>query len=495
MQQSVCLSQLLDGIVEMSVPELAIVAVTSDSRDVRPGALFIALAGFGGEHGLAFAQQAVQAGAVAVLWEPADNAPELPALDCAFVFAVPGLQQRLGLIAARFYGSPSQSLAIVGITGTDGKTSCAWLLLQAWSCLATSAAMVGTLGKGSLGALQRGAFTTPFPIELQASLADFKARNVSHVAMEVSSHALDQARVAETEFDVAVLTNLSRDHLDYHGTEAAYADAKRRLFTDYQPRAWVVNADDAFGRELIATAPESVELFSYGTQTATLQASNLRYDGGLTFDLHYQDQDYLVKTPLLGDFNLDNALAVAAVLLAQGVEIGAVISALAQIKAPPGRLELLQNESLQVVVDYAHTPGALASALTSLRSVTRGRLLCVFGCGGDRDRGKRALMAKAAEQYADGIWVTDDNPRTELPSQIFDDVRAGFNAAGLVNFVHDRAQAISAAVASLEDGDLLLVAGKGHEDYQLIGSQRRHFSDREQVAELLGLAAPEVLYE
>ena len=495
MQQSMPLAQLLEGVVDMPLPELAIMAVATDSREVRPGALFIALAGFGGDHGLVFAQQAVQAGAVAVLWEPAENAPDLPLLDCAFVFAVPGLQRQLGLIAARFYGNPSESLSIVGITGTDGKTSCSWLLVQAWQYLAASAAMVGTLGKGPLGALQRGAFTTPFPIELQASLAEFKAANISHVAMEVSSHALDQARVAETQFDVAVLTNLSRDHLDYHGSEAAYANAKRRLFTEYQPRAWVVNADDAFGRELIAAAPGEVELFSYGQQAATLQASNLHYDHGLAFELLYQGQSYVVKTTLLGDFNLDNALAVAAVLLAQGFEIKDVVSALAQIKAPPGRLELLQNDNAQVVVDYAHTPGALASALTSLRSVTRGRLLCVFGCGGDRDRGKRALMAKAAEQYADGIWVTDDNPRTELPSQIFDDIRAGFSAADLVNFVHDRAQAIAAAVASLEAGDLLLVAGKGHEDYQLIGSQRRHFSDREQVAELLAIAAPEALYE
>ena len=488
------LPQLLEGLLSVDVPDLAVMAVATDSRDVQPGALFIALAGFGGPHGLSFAEQAVEAGAIAVLWEPADNAPELPALSCAFVLAVPGLQHMVGVIAARFYGEPSTQMSVVGITGTDGKTSCAWLLLQAWQQLQQDACMVGTLGKGRLGQLERGAFTTPFPVELQSNFAGFAASECQNVAMEVSSHALDQGRVAATQFDVAVLTNLARDHLDYHGTVEAYAEAKQKLFDEYQPRAWVLNADDKFGQKLAAAAPAATEVITYGLGEAVLQARNVQRQPGLVFELCYQGQTYNVETTLLGDFNVYNLLAVAAVLVAQGASIEQAVSCLENIQSPPGRLELFDSGRARVVVDYAHTPAALSASLESLRNVTSGRVLCVFGCGGDRDAGKRPLMAAAAEKHAHLVWVTDDNPRSESANVIFEDIRAGFVEPERVCFVHDRASAIAAAAAELQADDILLVAGKGHEDYQLLGDERRYFSDREEVAALLGLPKPEALY-
>lgn len=487
------LSELLAGLTEHNVPVLSVSSVVSDSREACEGSVFVALAGYGAEHGLSYAEQAIKCGAAAVLWEPTQKVSVAPEFEGCVVLEVADLQHKLGTIAARFYDHASRDLAVVGITGTDGKTSCAWMLLRAWQLLKQQAAMIGTLGKGSVGALQRGAFTTPFPLELQSDLAGFKRDGVSHVAVEVSSHALHQARVAAVEFDVAVLTNLGRDHLDYHGNVQQYAAAKKRLFTEYNPRVAVLNIDDAFGAEL-ANDALAAEVFSYGQGPATVQATDVDVSGGLSFVLNYQGQSHAIKTQLLGRFNVHNALAVAATLLAQGFDVADVVSVLAQIKAPPGRLEVFSNEQQHVVVDYAHTADALSAALSSMREVTAGSLSCVFGCGGDRDTGKRALMAQAAEQNADAVWVTDDNPRTESPAAIFADIETGFTGSKDVIWNHSRQGAIADAVSQLAANDWLLVAGKGHEDYQLIGQERLHFSDRECVAELLGLEKPEALY-
>lgn len=487
------LSELLAGLSDHNVPDLMITQVVSDSREACQGSVFVALAGYGAEHGLHYAEQAIENGAIAVLWEPSNKQLTAPALSGILILEISALQQKLGIIAARFYGEPSRDLAVVGITGTDGKTSCAWMLQQAWQLLQQQAAMIGTLGKGAQGALQRGAFTTPFPLELQSNLASFKRDGVSHVAIEVSSHALDQARVAAVKFDVAVLTNLGRDHLDYHGDVQQYADAKRRLFTEYQPRVAVLNIDDAFGARLVEDQLDA-EVVSYGLSPATVQATDVQLSGGLSFVLNYQGQRYAVGTQLLGRFNVHNALAVAATLLTQGFDVADVVSVLGQIQAPPGRLEVFSNDQQHVVVDYAHTADALSAALSSMREVSTGSLSCVFGCGGDRDTGKRALMAQAAEQFATSVWVTDDNPRSESPAEIFADIKAGFSVAENVTWIHSRRDAIADAVSQLAANDWLLVAGKGHEDYQLVGQKRQHFSDRECVAELLGLEKPEALY-
>lgn len=485
---------LLNGLTDQAVPDLAVTGITSDSRNVAAGNLFVALAGYGATHAISYAEQAVAAGAIAVIWEPNAKVAEAPELSAAFVLAMPDLQAVLGVIASRFYGEPSQRLAITGITGTDGKTSCAWLLNQAWNQLGENSAMIGTLGKGRLGALERGSFTTPFPIELQSNLARFETQGVSNVAVEVSSHALDQNRVAATRFEVAVLTNLSRDHLDYHGSEENYAAAKQRLFTGCEPSVAVLNTDDAFGAEWAGELKASGrKVLTYGLENADVTACHPEQNGGLSFTLHYQNSGFEVHTSLLGDFNIYNLLAVATVLLAQGVELSQVAQALRAIKAPPGRLEMFEKQR-RVVVDYAHTPGALEAALLSLRKATDGLLVCVFGCGGDRDRGKRELMAQAAERLADVVWVTDDNPRNENPEQIFADIREGFAEPEKAQWVHDRGEAIDTAISSLAPEDILLVAGKGHEDYQLVGPQRLHFSDREFVAKKLGVAKPEALY-
>lgn len=488
------LSQLLDGLTDQAVPDLLLSGISTDSRSVVAGGAFVAMAGYGAEHGLAYASSAVAAGAVVVLWQPTETVTTAPELDDVFVLALPNLERQLGTIAARYYGEPSQQLAVTGITGTDGKTSCAWLLNQAWQQLALTSAMIGTLGKGRLGALQRGAFTTPFPIELQSDLAAFAEQGVTHVAMEVSSHALDQARVGATKFEVAVLTNLSRDHLDYHGSEENYAAAKKRLFTDYSPSVVVLNTDDATGAEWAEElAAAGRQVITYGLENADVTAAFPSQNGGLSFTLHYQHSGFEVNTSLLGDFNIYNLLAVAAVLLAQGFSLPDVAQALRAIKAPPGRLEMFEQQR-RVVVDYAHTPGALEAALISLRKSTDGLLVCLFGCGGNRDRGKRELMAQAAERLSDMVWVADDNPRDEDPEQIFADIREGFAEPEKVQWVHDRGEAIATAISALAPEDILLVAGKGHEDYQLVGPQRLHFSDREFVAQQLGLAKPEALY-
>lgn len=488
------LASLLQGLTDQPVPDLTITAIATDSREVLAGGLFVAMAGYGDVHALHYAQQAVASGAVAIVWESAPDIPQAPEIDDVFVLELPNLQQNLAVLAARFYEQPSQRLAVAGITGTDGKTSCAWLLNQAWQQLGLNSAMIGTLGKGPVGALRRGSFTTPFPVELQSELAGFVKDDVSHVAIEVSSHALDQRRVGETRFEVAVLTNLSRDHLDYHGTEEAYASAKRRLFSDYAPAMSVLNADDEFGAEWAAELrADGKQVLTYGLGDADVSARHVDQKNGLSFVLHYKNSGFEVSTSLLGGFNVYNLLAVASVLLAQDVALADVAHALRAVKAPPGRLELMENQR-RVVVDYAHTPGALEAALLSLRKATKGLLVCVFGCGGDRDRGKRELMAQAAERLADVVWVTDDNPRSEDASQIFADIREGFAEPEKVQWVHERAQAISSAIRSLTADDMLLVAGKGHEDYQLVGSERLHFSDREFVAQQLGLAQPEALY-
>jgi len=488
------LSLLLDGLTDQLVPDLELAGISTDSRTVVTGGAFIATAGYGPQHGLAYAAQAVAAGAVAILWQPTANTQVSPQFEGVFTLALPQLEQQLGTIAARYFGEPSQRLSVTGITGTDGKTSCAWLLNQAWQQLGLESAMIGTLGKGRLGALERGSFTTPFPIELQSDLATFEANGVSHVAMEVSSHALDQARVAATRYEVAVLTNLTRDHLDYHGSEENYAAAKKKLFTDYAPAIVVLNADDPIGAEWAEElAAQGKRVLTYGLGNGDVSAADINRHGGLNFALHYQNSGFAVNTNLLGDFNIYNLLAVAAVLLAQGVSLPEVAQALRSIKAPPGRLEMFQQRR-RVVVDYAHTPGALEAALIALRQSTDGLLVCLFGCGGDRDRGKRELMAQAAERLADLVWVADDNPRCEDPEQIFADIREGFAEPEKVQWVHDRGEAISAAISALAPEDILLVAGKGHEDYQLIGPQRLDFSDRDFVAAQLGLSKPEALY-
>ncbi len=488
------LRTLLDGYAS-DVPEVAVTGLALDSRQIQPGALFLAVRG-SAAHGLRHVEAALQRGAIAVAWEPADGLA-VPPLSVPMV-AVPELSRHAGEIAARWYRQPSAALYTVGITGTDGKTSTAHLIAQALDRLGAPCAYFGTLGYGRLGRLADASHTTPDPVRLQALLADSRDAGAEACAMEVSSHALDQARIAGVAFDVAVLTNVGRDHLDYHGTVEHYAAAKRRLFTLDGLKAAVLNRDDSHGArwaaELLAAGRTPVVVYGLDGEAPVrgqyLIGRALRlHAAGLSMVIDSSWGRAQLDCRLLGRFNADNLLAALAVLLVKGVALVDAVNAVAQSQTVPGRIEAFRAEhGPLVVVDYAHTPQALDAVLRAVRAHTAGKLACVFGCGGDRDRGKRPLMGAAAYLGADAVIVTDDNPRSESPMSIAEEILAGLPQGAAVRVIHDRAAAIRIAIAESGDADVVLVAGKGHEDYQLYGAERRAFSDRAYVAETLGLA-------
>ncbi|MFC6841396.1 UDP-N-acetylmuramoyl-L-alanyl-D-glutamate--2,6-diaminopimelate ligase [Xanthomonas theicola] len=467
--------------------EVAVSGLAMDSRQVRPGDAFVAIAGFGA-HGLGFAAQARANGAAAVLFEPPAPA-DLPAP--ADAIAVPGLRARLGAMADRFHGHPSQAMTMVGVTGTNGKTSTVQLLVQAWQCLGTRSGSIGTLGAGLYGDVVPTGFTTPLVLHTHALLAQLRDAGAQAVAMEVSSHALDQGRVDAVHFDVAVFTNLTRDHLDYHGDMAGYGAAKARLFATPGLKAAVLNADDAFGRALLATldpALRRIGVSSRGHAGAMLRAEALRLDvRGIGFELAIDGARHAVQSALLGRFNVDNLLAVAGALHALDVAPARIAATLSQLQPIRGRMHRLGGAHAQplVVVDYAHTPDALEQALDSLRGHAHGRLLCVFGCGGERDAGKRPQMAAIAQRLADAVIVTDDNPRGEDGDRIVADILVGFSDMHAVRVQRDRAQAIARAVGEAGSEDIVLIAGKGHEPYQEIAGIKHRFDDSEIAAQAL----------
>jgi len=501
------LKALLGGLVD--VPErLEVSDITQDSRSVTPGAAFLACRGRT-HHGLEFARDAVAAGARAILWEPAPGVTP-PPLDAAIVVcAVPNLSAQLGFIADRFFDAPSASLTLAGITGTNGKTTCAWLLAQALQLCGRRSAYVGTLGAGVPGALQRLLHTTPDALTLHRLLAQLRSTGIDSVALEVSSHALDQNRCAGVRFHTAVFTNLTRDHLDYHPDMSAYGAAKASLFDWPTLSARVINVDDAFGQELarerlrVPRAPQQ-RLFLTSRQSALWRGSGADYvcagaiqasAAGLAIEIESSRGAARLESSLIGDFNVDNLLTVLAVLLAWELPLASACGALARCPAPPGRMQAEGGHGLPLaLIDYAHTPDALAKALRAARAHCLGRLWCVFGCGGERDRGKRSEMGRIAASLADEIIVTDDNPRREDPDAIVTAIIEGIAAAGggaRSRVIHDRAAAIGSALARAGARDVVLVAGKGHEDYQIIGSERRAFSDAAVVRRVLAeRAAP-----
>ena len=485
MNRALPLSQLLP---DVALPrDVEITGLVLDSRAVRPGNAFVAIAGFGA-HGLGFVEQAKAAGASAILFEPPAPA-ELPAP--AEAIAVPGLRARMGTMADRFHGHPSQTMTMVGVTGTNGKTSTVQLLAQAWKLLGIESGSIGTLGVGLYGAVVPTGFTTPLVLQMHELLADLRDQGAQAVAMEVSSHALDQGRVDAVHYDVAVFTNLTRDHLDYHGDMASYGAAKARLFSRPGLKAAVVNLDDGFGRELHAGLGEGVArigVSSRGQPGARVRAEALRLDDhGIAFDLVVGAAARPVRSPLLGRFNVDNLLAVAGVLHALGREPAQIADVLSRLQPIRGRMNRLGGaERLPlVVIDYAHTPDALEQALDSLRGHLHGKLFCVFGCGGERDRGKRPQMAAIAERMADVVIVTDDNPRHEDGDVIVADIMAGFERPQGVTLQRDRAAAIAAAIGPAKPGDIVLIAGKGHEPYQEVAGVRHPFDDTEVAARVL----------
>ena len=478
---------LLEGWCE-DVPELVITGLALDSRRVGRGQAFVAVAG-AQAHGMAFARQAESRGAAIVLH---DGLAEVPMLGIP-ALAVPGLGGRLSSLGARFYHNPSERLVVAGVTGTNGKTSTAHYIAQAWQRSDGAAGLIGTVGYGRLGALNTANMTTPDPISLQGMLSDCIDQGVEKVAMEVSSHALDQGRCDDVAFDAAVFTNLSRDHLDYHGSMEAYAAAKRRLFIDCHPRFAIVNQDDALGKALIAEIRNGTEVLSYGTNgSSELRGSVLQMDSsGMRLRIAGPWGDGEVRSGLLGAFNLSNLLAAAGTLALLGMAWGRVLQQLEIMHAVPGRMHCLGGERNQpvVVVDYAHTPDALRQALAALRSHLHGRLVCVFGCGGDRDAGKRPLMGAVAEELADRVVLTSDNPRGEEPAAILRDIRRGMARPDQALVIEDRGAAIRRAIRESGEGDIVLVAGKGHEAWQESKGQKVPFSDEAAVRAALEDAA------
>lgn len=449
--------------------------ITADSRQVKPGALFMAYPGVHND-GRKYIAQAIQAGAAAVIWENRDFAWNAD-WQVANI-GIAGLKDKVGEIAADYYGQPSQKMRMIGVTGTNGKTSVSQWIAQALTAVGIKAAVIGTIGNGFVDAQSEASNTTPDAILLQSMLADYSARGAQAVAMEVSSHGLHQGRVNSVQFDVAILTNLSRDHLDYHGTMEDYAAAKELLFTWPELQVSVINADDAFGQRVAdKLRTQNKPLITYGLNHGDVRATDLQlHQHGLTMRVTTPQGEAVVNAPVLGRFNAYNVLAVLSALLALQISLQHAVAAIGKIKPVPGRMQQFGGDGKPlVVVDYAHTPDALEKVLATLREQTTGKLICVFGCGGDRDPGKRPLMGAAAAKYADKVVVTSDNPRSEDPVAIIQQVVSGMRKAALVEV--DRAKAIQQAVQSARSGDIVLVAGKGHEDYQEIAGVRTPFSD------------------
>ena len=485
-----------------AVDGLGVRRLVTDSRQVRPGDTFLAYPGEARD-GRDYIAQAVAGGAASVLWDsrryqwnPRWRVPNLGVAD---------LRRRAGEIAGHVYSHPSARLWMVGVTGTNGKTSCSQWIAQALTRNGRKCAVVGTLGSGFPdSALKAGANTTPDAVALQARLAAFERQGARAVSMEASSHGLVQHRLAGVEFDVALLTNLTRDHLDYHGTMRRYRAAKARLFAWPSLKWAVLNLDDRFGQELTARLPRSgLNVVGYGfgqrgaARVARVQGRNLHVGlDGVRFDVASPWGSGSIKSPVIGRFNAANLLGSLATLLASDVKLELSIAALARVAAVPGRTERYGGGRRPLVmVDYAHTPDAVEKVLMTLRELLRpsssrrtragSRLICVFGCGGDRDRGKRPLMGRIATRLADRVVLTSDNPRGEDPLAIISDILEGVVRDCMV--VPDRAEAVRAAIALARPGDIVLVAGKGHEPYQEICGVRHRYSDGAVVRSALDL--------
>ena len=473
------LDQLLHGIADaQGAGDIVVSGLALDSRRVRAGDAFFALRGTRG-HGIEFAAGAVAQGARVVLAEAPATAAELGVP----VIWIDRLHAQVGEIAARYYGRPSEALHVVGVTGTNGKTSTVQLIAQALHHLGHRPATIGTLGAGLHGQVEEGERTTPDAIHVQELLAAFRAEGATHVAMEVSSHALEQGRVGAVAFGTAVFTNLTRDHLDYHGSMQAYGDAKARLFAWPTLTHAAINVDDAFGRELLGHTPAHVRklrVSAGGDLASDIRAGNILTSAeGLRFDLHTPWGSRPVQTHLIGRFNVDNLLAVVAVLGALGESFERIVDAVAALHPVNGRMSRLggQHGLPLVVVDYAHTPDALEQSLHAVRAHCAGRLICVFGCGGERDAGKRPLMGAIAERLADLAIITDDNPRGEDGDAIVAQIVAGLARPEAARVQRNRALAITEALQLAGSGDVVLIAGKGHETYQEGAHGKRPFDD------------------
>ena len=492
--EEINLANLLQSMIPLAnAHDISVSDLTQDSRHVSAGSLFLAYPGLRVD-GRDFISAAVAKGASAVLYEngdgyTADNSHNIP------LIGIPNLETKIGLIASRFYGEPTKQMQVVGVTGTNGKTSITQFIAQALSLRQQKCAVIGTIGKGFLPDLHSTGYTTPDAVGLQRDLAECLKLGADSVAMEVSSHSLSQHRVVGVEFDVAVFSNLTRDHLDYHGTMAAYGAAKAALFQFPSLKYAIYNADDEFGRELIKQNPHAVQAIVYTTDShyrsdhAVILAHCITpTQQGFNIEISTPWGNGVIRSNLLGRFNVSNLLAVLGVLGALKMPLTDILLALERLQPVKGRMQSFGGAAGKplVIVDFAHSPDALLQVLTSLREHQPKRLWCVFGCGGDRDRGKRPQMGAIASQHCDYIIITNDNPRSESPEAIAAEIRVGIplQSQCQVHIELDRQAAIAYAIAEAGPNDIVLIAGKGHETEQIIGSHAYPFSDVEVAQKL-----------
>ena len=469
---------------------LEVLGLSLNSHEIIEGSVFIALNG-AKQHGLGYASQAIENGAVAILFDSQDAHIAEMYFDMSktVAIAIPDLLQNLGEMAARFYQYPSQSMTVIGITGTNGKTSCSQFLSQ----MLAHCAFIGTLGWGTPSQLNKTRNTTPDALAVQKILATLKKTHSQFVAMEVSSHGLAQGRVNGVQFNGAIFTNLSRDHLDYHGTMDAYLETKLQLFRTKNLHFAVINLDDAMSERVIDVIAPDVTIIGVSAlgkkspRGETVSASNVQLNlSGIECDIRWQDQIQTLPIPLIGRFNLENVLCVLAAMLALDIQFSVATQKLSTLTSVDGRMTRLggvDNQPL-VIIDYAHTPDALEKVLKSLRQHAQGSLSVVFGCGGNRDSGKRPQMGRIAEQYADHVYLTDDNPRFESNEEIMQAILSGCMLQKH-QIIHHRAQAIKEAITQASAQDCILIAGKGHELYQEIEGVQYPFNDTQCVREVL----------
>ena len=488
------INSLNDVLAVLGMPSLEvdkmITDLTLDSRKIIGGELFIAIPGFNTD-GRDFIADACKRGAVAVLAEGGDGYPLPVSCMDAPVIRVDHLQGQVGDLANRYYRQPSEKVKVIGVTGTNGKTSCCWFISQLMEQMGQACAVMGTVGKGMPGDLSTSLNTTVDVLSTHSFVSHLANKEVSALAMEVSSHGLDQGRVDGMTFEVGLFTHISRDHLDYHGSLEEYAKAKAKLFSHCQFRHAVIGKDDAFSELMLDACVDKSRVITWSLEdvSADVYASDIRVlPQGFEAQIHTPWGQGELRTSQLGRFSLENLLAVIATLGVQGFGLQAILDIIPTLETVPGRMQRFGGgDQPLVLVDYAHTPDAINSVLKALREHGASRLGCIYGCGGDRDRGKRPLMTEAALAGADFAVLTSDNPRTESPQAIIDDALAGIDRQdqGRLTVVVDRAEAIAVTVANAKAGDILVVAGKGHEDYQEINGKRHHFDDREQVQQSL----------
>ncbi|CAM3751065.1 UDP-N-acetylmuramoyl-L-alanyl-D-glutamate--2,6-diaminopimelate ligase [Xenorhabdus thuongxuanensis] len=481
----------------VDTPELPLREMTLDSRKAAAGDLFVAVKGHQTD-GRKYIPQSIAQGVAAVIAEAKEKADNgtVQKMHGVPIIYLDNLNNKLSKLAGEFYQHPGNKLKLVGVTGTNGKTTTTQLLAQWSQGLGETSAVMGTVGNGLLGMIVPSENTTGSAVDIQLDLQQLANQNATFVAMEVSSHGLVQGRVAALPFQAAIFTNLSRDHLDYHGDMENYEGAKWRLFSDHGVKQKIINVDDAVGQKWLSRLPDAVAVSMENNlpenwQGRWLSASEVHYhDKGASITFNSSWGDGTFNSPLMGAFNVNNLLLALATLLSLDYPLKKLLSTASCLKPVCGRMEVFSAAGRPtVVVDYAHTPDALEKALSAARLHCKGQLWCVFGCGGDRDKGKRPLMGSIAEQGADRVIVTDDNPRSEEPQSIVADILQGFIDPGQATAIHGRVEAVTSVIMQASEEDVVLVAGKGHEDYQLVGNRRLDYSDRLTVARLLGVIA------